>query len=400
VGDGTVLAGRDGLGVLRRGVDQDERDGGVPPLPHVDGPASVAGQVAHDPLAQLLVIPDRGWYDVVQGRVLAHLGSSRASPSTVPGAVGSDVGHRQRLWHPPVVDITDLRPPVASGPFPPQTHLPPVSSRGVAGARSWTGLSYACVRGHRPMVLDLHVPAAATGPVPLVVWIHGGGWMEGDRRYVPLQWPQQRVFEKVVAAGMAVATVDYRLLGDAPFPACVHDCVAAVRYLRRYADELGLDPARVAVWGESAGAHLASMVAFLGSAPRADERLLGTIGVGTGRVDVAAAVLFYGPATLDWVVGQAATADVRAAFGGEPSLGTALSPASHVHPGIPPVLLMHGRDDGLVPVGESERLHAALREAGVDSTLEVTDRADHCFVGAPVEPHLDRAVEFLARHLH
>lgn len=298
------------------------------------------------------------------------------------------------------MDITELRPPAEDGPFAPPTHLPPVSSRGVAGARSWTGLTYAVVPGHRPMVLDLHVPAAATTPVPVVVWIHGGGWMEGDRRYVPLQWPQQRLFEKVVAAGMAVATVDYRLLADAPFPACVHDCVAAVRYLRRYAGDLGLDPDRVGVWGESAGAHLASMVAFLGSADAPDERLLGTVGVGTGRADVAAAVLFYGPARLDWIVGLFATGDAQPPFGRDAGLLDDLSPVEQVHAGVPPVLLAHGRDDGLVPVSESERLHAALLQAGVDTTLEITDGADHCFIGTRVEPRLERAVGFLAGHLH
>ncbi|GGK75932.1 alpha/beta hydrolase [Ornithinimicrobium pekingense] len=296
------------------------------------------------------------------------------------------------------MDIVDLAPP-GEGPFPPASFLPPVSSRGVAGARSWTGLTYAIVPGHRPMVLDLHVPEDASGPVPVVVWVHGGGWTEGDRRYLPLQWRQNSVFEKVVAAGMAVATVDYRLLEDAPFPACVHDCVAAVRYLRRHADELGLDPARVGVWGESAGAHLASMVALLGSAPHPDARLLGTLGVGDGPVDVAAAVLFYGPAELDWIVGLFAAGDPAAAFGGDPTLVTALSPVTQVHPAAPPVLLVHGRADALVPVGESERLHAALLASGADSTLEVTDGADHCFVGAPVEPHLDRAVTFLSERL-
>lgn len=143
------------------------------------------------------------------------------------------------------------------------------------------------------MTLDLHVPVDAAGPVPVVVWIHGGGWTEGDRRYVPLQWPQQVLFEKVVAAGMAVATVDYRLLGEAPFPACIHDCVAALRYLRQYAGELGLDPARVGLWGESAGAHLAAMLAFVGSAQGTDDRLLGP-GAG-GRQ-------FHGP--LLWASGH------------------------------------------------------------------------------------------------
>lgn len=249
------------------------------------------------------------------------------------------------------------------------------------------------------MTLDLHVPADPSGPVPLVVWVHGGGWTEGDRRYVPLQWPQQVLFEKVVAAGMAVATVDYRLLAEAPFPACVHDCAAAVRYLRRYAGELGLDPSRVGIWGESAGAHLASLVAFVGARTPADSRLLGSLGVGEGPVDVAAAVLFYGAARLGWLAEQVLAQDVQEALGGDLSLADDLSPITQVHGAVPPVLLMHGQEDGLVPVGESEVLHQALLEAGVDSTLEITEGADHCFIGAPIEPHLDRAVDFLRQHL-
>ncbi|NLG20773.1 MAG: alpha/beta hydrolase [Actinomycetales bacterium] len=295
------------------------------------------------------------------------------------------------------MDIRDLRPP-AEDPWPPFTHHPPISSDGVRGARTWPGLTYAFVRGYRPLTLDLHVPLDTTGPVPVVIWIHGGGWTEGDRRYVPLQWPQQVLFEKVVAAGMAVATVDYRLLAEAPFPACVHDCVAAVRYLRRYADGLGLDPARVALWGESAGAHLASLVAFAGSREPADAGLLGEVGVGEGVLGVVATVLFYGPADLVWLDDEVPLDGVARVLGGDPSLTDRLSPVRQVHPGIAPVLLMHGRDDSLVPVTESETLHRALLTAGVDSTLEITDGADHCFIGTPVEPHLDRAIGFLRDH--
>lgn len=297
------------------------------------------------------------------------------------------------------MDISELRPPVTDGPWPALTHHPPITTDGVRGARTWIGLTYAFLRGYRPLTLDLHVPADATRPVPCVLWIHGGGWTEGDRRYVPLQWPQQVLFEKVVAAGMAVATVDYRLLAEAPFPACVQDCVAAVRYLRQYADELGLDPARTGVWGESAGAHLAALLAFVGSQESGDQRLLGTVGVGRGAVDLEAAVLFYGPADMGWLATEAPPENVLDALGADPSLADALSPITQVHTGIPPTLLMHGRDDGLVPVSESEQLHAALREAGVDSTLEITDGADHCFIGTPIEPHLDRAVGFLRGHL-
>jgi acetyl esterase/lipase len=299
------------------------------------------------------------------------------------------------------MDIRELRPPVDDGPWPLVTHHPPISSDGVRGARSWTGLTYALVRGYRPLVLDLHVPRDADAPSPLVVWVHGGGWMEGDRRYVPLEWPQQALFEKLVAAGMAVATVDYRLLEEAPFPACVHDCVAAVRYLRRYAVELGLDPARVAVWGESAGAQLAAMVAFLGTDPHADETLLGRVGVGGGEVGVSAAVLYYGPDTLDQLVDDLADADGDglAWFGGSRRTLDLMAPAAHVHPAAPPVLLVHGSEDGVVGVDHSERLHAALRSVGVDSTLEVVERVDHCFVGTSVVPILDRTVDFLAERL-
>lgn len=299
------------------------------------------------------------------------------------------------------MDIRELRPPVEDGPFPPPTHYPPISTQGVRGARSWTGLTYAFLGGFRPLTLDLHVPTQAPGPVPLVLWIHGGGWVEGDRRYVPLQWGQQTLFDTVVAAGMAVATVDYRLLAEAPFPAPVQDCFAALRYLRSYASELGLDGGRVGVWGESAGAQLTALIAFAGSKPYADPHLVGDLGVGEGPVDAQAAVLFYGPDRLDeFAAGDGGAPFLgSAAFGHDPAVLRAMAPAEHVHGAIPPTLLMHGDSDGVVGVGHSERLHAALLEAGVDSTLAITPGADHCFIGPPIGPHLDRAVAHLQAHL-
>lgn len=293
--------------------------------------------------------------------------------------------------------LRDLRPPVEDGPFPPPSFLPPISEREVTGARTWTGQTYAFVPGYRPLTLDLHVPVDAAGPVPVVVWIHGGGWTEGDRRLVPYQWGQQTLFDKVVAAGMAVATVDYRLLGEAPFPACVQDCVAAVRYLRRYADELGLDASRLGVWGESAGAQLAALVTFLGTQEYDEPRLSGDLGVGSGSFAADAAVLWYGPDRLEGFA--QGLPDPLAAFGGDPEMLRSMAPAEHVHDSIPPVLLAHGDRDGVVDAGHSRRLHDQLRAVGVDSTLEVTPGADHCFLGTPIEPHLDRAVEFLRDHL-
>lgn len=114
-------------------------------------------------------------------------------------------------------------------------------------------------------------------------------------------------------------------------------------------------------------------------------------------MDSQAAVLFYGPDRLDAL---AERHDLGPSpFGDDPTMVRAMAPIEHVHDRIPPVLLKHGDQDGMVDVGHSRRLHAALRDAGVDSTLEVTPGADHCFIGTAIQPHLDRAVAFLAQHL-
>lgn len=297
------------------------------------------------------------------------------------------------------MDLRDLAPPLGSGAFPPPRFLPPLLDDGVRGARSWTGLTYGLVPGYRPLTLDLHRPVHADRPVPLVMWIHGGGWIEGDRRYVPLQWGQQTLFDKVVAAGMAVATVDYRLLAEASFPACVHDCAAALRYLRHHSPELGLDPDHVGVWGESAGAQLAAMIAFLGSRRYVEPPLVGSLGVGAGSLGTSAAVLFYGPDQMDSIAEEKNGLHGLGAFDGDRELVRQMAPIEQVHGDIPPVLLMHGDADSVVGVDHSQRLHQALCAAGVDATLEVTPGADHCFLGTPIEPHLDRAVSFLRQHL-
>ena len=115
------------------------------------------------------------------------------------------------------MDVRDLRPPVEDGPWPPPAWFPPLDHPPLEGARTWTGLSYAMVDGYRPMVLDLHVPTAVESP-PVVMWVHGGGWREGDRRLVPLQWGQQRFFQRLLDAGFAVATPDYRLVAESSLP--------------------------------------------------------------------------------------------------------------------------------------------------------------------------------------
>ena len=127
------------------------------------------------------------------------------------------------------------------------------------GVRHWSGLTYAVAFGYRPLQLDVWTPATWE-PAPLVVWIHGGGFMFGDRRILPETFRADQVFEALLDAGLAVASIDYRHALEAPFPAQLLDAKAAVRYLRAHADELGISTERIGVMGESAGGHIAALL--------------------------------------------------------------------------------------------------------------------------------------------
>ncbi|MDQ1726860.1 MAG: hypothetical protein QOK14_905, partial [Frankiaceae bacterium] len=117
------------------------------------------------------------------------------------------------------------------------------------------------VRGYRPLDLDLYVPAGVVSP-PVVVWIHGGSFHSGDRRGMPPTVAPGAVFDVLTSAGMAVASIDYRLSGEAHFPAQLEDVHAAIAYLTSNAEALGVRQGRLGVWGESAGGCLAALAAL------------------------------------------------------------------------------------------------------------------------------------------
>jgi acetyl esterase/lipase len=283
---------------------------------------------------------------------------------------------------------------------------PPAPTRRDDGVRVFSGVTYACPAGYRPLQLDVWVPDTAA-PAPLVVWVHGGGWMTGDRRYLPETLRPDQLFEAFVAAGLAVATVDYRFALEAPFPAQLHDAKAAVRYLRAHAGELGVDVTRVGVAGESAGGHLAALVALTGH--RADlEGDLGVVGP-SSAVDVA--VDWYGVSDLDTMPRATPPPHVQAKLpeamrtppedvlvrGLEgPALADA-SPVTHVTADAPPFLLVHGTADWLVPFAQSERLRDALEGAGVPVRLVPVEGAEHIFAGSrDVDGLVDLSVRYLA----
>jgi acetyl esterase/lipase len=234
--------------------------------------------------------------------------------------------------------------------------------------------------GGADLALDLYLPADPAG-APVCVYLHGGGWMRGART--------DRAAERlqpVARAGVAVASVDYRLSGQAAFPAQLDDARAAVRWVRAHAAEHGHDATRVGAWGASAGGHLAALLGLT-----ADDR-----DAELGDSSVQAVVAWF--ATTD-LLGLAADApegplppfvtgplpdppfEARllgvAAAADAPERARAASPVAHAHAGAPPFLLAHGDRDGLVPSAQSRRLHAALRAAGADATLWVLAGGNH-----------------------
>jgi acetyl esterase/lipase len=127
------------------------------------------------------------------------------------------------------------QPKSTERPGPPRFLAPPEPRLAADGSKRYEGVTYAAAIGYRPLQLDLWVPAGENAP-PLVVWIHGGAWLFGDRRYLPETLRPDQLSDELLAAGLAVATIDYRLSLEAKFPAQLHDTKAAVRYLRAHDD--------------------------------------------------------------------------------------------------------------------------------------------------------------------
>ncbi|WP_066952195.1 alpha/beta hydrolase, partial [Streptomyces lushanensis] len=287
-------------------------------------------------------------------------------------------------------------------------HLPPAApATGEDGVRRYDGLSYATNSGYRPRLLDLSVPAGAE-PAAVVVWIHGGAWMEGDRRYPPPTVSADLLFGSLLRAGLAVATVDYRHAREAPFPAQLHDVKAAVRYLRHYAGTLGIDGTRIGLWGESAGGHLAALAGLTGpTGPTgtADPALEGTEGIAQGDTTVAAVVGWYGVADVEALLTEWSGPDnplltfLGADVSDHPRLAAAAGPVTYAQAPAPPFLLIHGTHDSVVPFAQSERLAGLLRAAGNHAELVPVPGAEHIFLNADVTPLVARSVAFLARHL-
>lgn len=225
------------------------------------------------------------------------------------------------------------------------------------------------------LLLDLYTPAEAVKPTPVVIWLHGGAWLTGDRTLAP---DLRRWF---AARGIAMASIEYRLSDVATFPAQQHDVRSAIRFLRSRAAGWHLDPHHIGVWGSSAGGHLAALTGLTGhldQLPGESER---------GDASVSAVAESYGPADLldapsTWRGGG--PSPEAALLGGPPThlaaAARAASPVYQVTGAAPPFQISHGTADPVVGCDHSERLHRALVEAGADSTLYLVEGYRHGFL--------------------
>jgi acetyl esterase/lipase len=237
------------------------------------------------------------------------------------------------------------------------------------------GIVFAERDGFRHLELDVYRPTTATGPLPVIHQIHGGGWRRSHRGLAPRETREWRptFFERMVAAGFVVVASSYRFSGEALFPAAIDDSLEASRWITSHVAAFGGDPSRQVVFGQSAGGYLAAAV-----------------GLST-EVDPMRAVVCWYPLTDPGAIADDdPAADFPAQwFGGPlsavPELTAAASLPAQARSDAPPFLLQHGTADTAAPFDQSVRLHDALLAAGASSTLETIDGAEHFFGGEPAD---------------
>jgi acetyl esterase/lipase len=225
-----------------------------------------------------------------------------------------------------------------------------------------------------PLHLDFYPGATTT--VPLVVWIHGGAWMAGSRHKTPTGFLQQD--------GYAVASISYRLTDKAIFPAQIHDCKCAIRFLRANAESLGFDSRRIGTWGASAGGHLAAMLALTGG----NVELEGAEGYPQQTSDVQATCDWFGPSDLINMPYQESEMDhagadspegrlVGGVISDRSELAKMASPINHVSAAAAPMLIVHGTADPLVPYAQSTSLCQAMEKAGASVEMITYEGSGH-----------------------
>lgn len=259
--------------------------------------------------------------------------------------------------------------------------------------------------GDAAQALDVFYPETpADKPLPLLVWIHGGGWAAGSKSGMP--------YMSQLPRGYVAASIEYRFSQKAKFPAQIQDCQAAIRFLRANAKKYSIDPARIGVGGASAGGHLSALVGTSGG-----KKAFPPIGGNEEQSDRVQAVCdIFGPTDF-WTVVKQANEDqnvknifkwnqgdpysnlIGAKLGEDKDKCDAVSPVHYVSKDNPPFLILHGDRDTLVPYAQSVELSDRLAKEGVEVTLQKLPGAGHGGPAFALPAVLKLTVAFFDKHL-
>ena len=248
-------------------------------------------------------------------------------------------------------------------------------------------LTYCTTSDGVKLTMDLYQPKKMTGPAPVVLYVHGGGWTGGDKS----DGAGLLFKEELVRRGYVMAAINYRLAPKYAFPAQIEDVKCAVRHLRANAAKYNLDPERIGAIGGSAGGHLVSL---LGTSDNAAGWDSGEYSDQSSRVQ--AVVDMFGPSDLKVMMAGSSRRYGLMIFEAssldDPLLQT-YSPMTYITPDDPPFLILHGDRDEMVPLEQSQILYDKLKAAGVPVELVVVKNAGHGFrpVDGDIQPSMPRA---------
>lgn len=217
------------------------------------------------------------------------------------------------------------------------------------------------------LLLDLYIPKSINNkPLPIVVWIHGGGWQNGDKNDSPLI--------DLTRYGFAIASIDYRLSGQAKFPAQIEDVMEAVSWLRTNAKKYNLNPKFIGAFGHSAGGHLAALLGTSGEEGSKIQAVCDLCGP-TDFTKVFGTTNKEGQKYIDY---ENAVINL---IGGKPEEHIekvkAANPINHITNQAPPFLLIHGNKDMVVPYSQSMILFDALITKGLKAEIIIAENQDH-----------------------
>jgi acetyl esterase/lipase len=259
----------------------------------------------------------------------------------------------------------------------------------ISGIPLRTYLDIPYTEGGKAHQLDIALPKEGDGPFPVVLFIHGGGWYYGDKRNVHTG----AAWNTIPSAGFALVSINYRLTQEAPWPAQIHDCKAAIRFVREYARDYHLDAERIGVWGNSAGGQLAGILAVTGGNVNYEDLSMGCSGSCSA---VQAACVWYGifdfasiqshwkrimkpgemPVHEDYNVNGALLYNPTVSL--DQNIAHA-SAVNQVHENMPPMMLFHGTGDRVVPYLQSVEFYEKylLHNSHDKIHLELFENAPH-----------------------